>query len=188
MGDTQMTVKTLEDAIAQNHAALDAMLNGDSTSYVALLSDRDDVTWGNPFGPFARGRESVEATLASASALMQGGRATDFDLIATYLAENLAVVVEVEHGESSGARTSCRRRPSVSPASIGWRAVPGSLFIGMPIPSQRRARVWGFRHVVHVASLSFLREGIIRAIATARGRVGDLPRRQEPMESLRSSP
>jgi predicted dienelactone hydrolase len=31
---------------------------------------------------------------------MQGGRATDFDLVATYLAENLAVVVEVEHGET----------------------------------------------------------------------------------------
>jgi ketosteroid isomerase-like protein len=94
-----MTVKTLEDAMAQNHAALDAMLKGDCTGYVALLSDRDDVTWGNPFGPFARGRESVEATLASAAARMQGGRAIDFDLVATYLAENLAVVVQVEHGE-----------------------------------------------------------------------------------------
>jgi ketosteroid isomerase-like protein len=95
-----MTVKTLEDAMAQNHAALDAMLKGDCTGYVALLSDRDDVTWGNPFGPFARGRESVEATLASAAARMQGGRATNFDLVATYLAEHLAVVVEVEHGET----------------------------------------------------------------------------------------
>jgi ketosteroid isomerase-like protein len=95
-----MTVKTLEDAMAQNHAALDAMLKGNCTGYVTLLSDRDDVTWGNPFGPFARGRESVEATLASAAARMQGGRATGFDLVATYLAENLAVVVEVEHGET----------------------------------------------------------------------------------------
>ena len=95
-----MTATTLEDAIAQNHAALDAMLKGDSTRYVALLSDRDDVTWGNPFGPFARGRESVEATLASAAARMTGGRATEFDLIAQYVAENLAVVVQVEHGET----------------------------------------------------------------------------------------
>jgi ketosteroid isomerase-like protein len=98
-----MTAKTLDDAVAQNHAALDAMVKGDSTGYVALLSDRDDVTWGNPFGPFARGRESVEATLASAAARMPGGRATDFDRIATYLAENLAVVVEVEHAMAGGA-------------------------------------------------------------------------------------
>jgi ketosteroid isomerase-like protein len=97
-----MTAKTLEDAMAQNHAALDAMLKGDSTGYVALLSDRDDVTWGNPFGPFARGRENVEATLASAAARMRGGRATDPDHIATYLGENLAVVVQVERGERAG--------------------------------------------------------------------------------------
>jgi len=95
-----MTTRTLEDAMAQNHAALDAMVKGDSTGYVALLTDRDDVTWGNPFGPFARGRESVEATLAGAAARMRDGRATGFDLTATYLAENLAVVVEVEHAET----------------------------------------------------------------------------------------
>ncbi len=95
-----MTATTLEDAIAQNHAALDAMVKGDSTGYVGLLSDRDDVSWGNPFGPFARGRKNVEATLASAAARMRGGRATDADHIATYKADNLAVVVEVEHAET----------------------------------------------------------------------------------------
>ena len=97
-----MTARTLEQAIALNHAALDAMLKGDCSSYVALLSDRDDVTWGNPFGPFARGRQNVEATLANAAARMGGGAATEADRIATYLADNLAVVVEVEHGERPG--------------------------------------------------------------------------------------
>ncbi len=108
-----MTAKTLDDAIAQNHAALDAMVNGDSTGYVALLSDRDDVTWGNPFGPFARGRGGVEAALASAAARMQGGKASHFDLIATYLAERLAVVVEVEHAETKMAGAD-----AVSPAAL----------------------------------------------------------------------
>jgi uncharacterized protein (TIGR02246 family) len=108
-----MTVKTLKDAIARNHAALDAMVKGDSSGYVALLSDRDDVTWGNPFGPFARGRKNVEATLASAATRMRGGKATDADHIATYRAENLAVVVEVEHAETKagGAET-------LSPAAL----------------------------------------------------------------------
>ena len=108
-----MTVKTLEDAIARNHAALDAMVKGDCSGYVALLSERDDVTWGNPFGPFARGRESVEATLASTAARMRGGRATDFDLLATYLAEDLAVVVEVEHAE-----TKMGGADALSPAAL----------------------------------------------------------------------
>lgn len=98
-----MTAKTLEDAIERNHAALDAMLKGDCSGYVALLSDRDDVTWGNPFGPFARGRANVEATLASAAARMQGGDATDFDDVATYRAQDLAVVVQVERGQRKGA-------------------------------------------------------------------------------------
>ncbi len=108
-----MIAKTLDQAVAQNHAALDAMVNGDCSGYVGLLSDSEDVTWGNPFGPFARGRANVEATLASAAARMPGGRATDFDRIATYLADNLAVVVEVEHGEmgaDASARTSAALR------------------------------------------------------------------------------
>ena len=45
--ENEVTTKTLDDAIKQNHAALDAMVKGDSTGYVALLSDRGDVTWGN---------------------------------------------------------------------------------------------------------------------------------------------
>jgi uncharacterized protein (TIGR02246 family) len=108
-----MTAKTLEDAIAQNHAALESMLKGDSTGYVALLSDRDDVTWGNPFGPFARGRESVEAALASAATRMRGGGASEFDHIATYMAENLAVVVQVEHGETKAGGAD-----ALSPAAL----------------------------------------------------------------------
>lgn len=95
-----MTAKTLDDAIAQNHAALDAMVKGDSTAYVAMLSESDDVTWGNPFGPFARGRNGVEATLAAAASRMQDGKAGEFEHVATYHAEDLAVVVQVEHGES----------------------------------------------------------------------------------------
>lgn len=109
----EMTAKTLDDAIMQNHAALDTMVKGDSSGYVALLSDHDDVTWGNPFGPFALGRESVEATLANAAARMRGGKATDFDRIATYVDENLAVVVEVEHAETMAGGAD-----ALSPAAL----------------------------------------------------------------------
>lgn len=125
-----MTVKTLEDAIARNEAALGAMLKGDHTGYVALLSDRDDVTWGNPFGPFARGRENVEATLASAAARMPGGRTTDFDLIATYLADDLAVVGQVENMET--------KAPGVDALS------PGALRVTSVY--RREADVWKLVH------------------------------------------
>ena len=105
------------------------MLKGDSTGYVALLSDRDDVTWGSPFGPFARGRKSVEATLASAAVGMRGGRATDFDLIATHVAENLAVVVQVEHGETKAVGGDALSPAALRVTSVfrleggGWKLV-----------------------------------------------------------------
>ena len=41
-------------AIEQSHLALAAILNGNSKAYEALFADRDDITLGNPFGPFAR--------------------------------------------------------------------------------------------------------------------------------------
>jgi len=97
-----MTAKTLEAAIALNHAALDAMVKGDHSGYVALLSDHDDVTWGNPFGPFVRGRKNVEAALASAAARMRGGEAGEAEHISTYVADGLAVVIQVEHAGHGG--------------------------------------------------------------------------------------
>jgi ketosteroid isomerase-like protein len=93
-----MTATTLEDAIARNQRALDTMLKGDGKGYVALLTDRDDVSWGNPYGPFAVGRANVEAALASAAARFRDGAATDFERVAAYVTDNLAVVVENERG------------------------------------------------------------------------------------------
>ncbi|WP_199553306.1 YybH family protein [Sandaracinobacteroides hominis] len=93
-----MTATTLEEAIALNQRALDTMLKGSGQGYAALLSDRDDVSWGNPFGPFAVGREQVEAALARAAANFREGAATDFERVAAYVADNLAVIVEVERG------------------------------------------------------------------------------------------
>jgi len=101
-----MPAKTLEDAIEQSHSALDAILKGDKAGYEALFSERDDVTLGNPFGPFARGRKKVEATLAGAASNYRDGRMTGVDLVATYVSDGLAVVVENERGEAKvgGAR------------------------------------------------------------------------------------
>ncbi|MBL8771373.1 MAG: nuclear transport factor 2 family protein [Phenylobacterium sp.] len=113
-----MTAPALTRAVALNHAALDAMVKGDSSGYVALLSDRDDVTWGNPFGPFARGRANVEAALVSAAARMGGGRALDADHIATYATDELAVVVEVEHAERLSAGAEAPSRTALRVTSV----------------------------------------------------------------------
>ena len=95
-----MKTQDLESAIEASHKALDAILKGDPSVYKALYSDSDDVTLGNPFGPYAHGRKRVEATLAGAASNYRDGQATEIDLIEKYVTASLACVVEVERGRS----------------------------------------------------------------------------------------
>ena len=99
-----MATDDLTSAIEQSHAALGAILKGDPSVYQALYSLADDVTLGNPFGPYVRGRQKVEATLAGAASHYRDGDVTDVELIAKYVSDNLACVVEVERGRKSGRR------------------------------------------------------------------------------------
>lgn len=58
------------------------------------------MTLGNPFGPYVRGRQKVEATLAGAASHYGDGEVTDVELIAKYTSDTVACVVEVERGRS----------------------------------------------------------------------------------------
>jgi ketosteroid isomerase-like protein len=95
-----MMTRDLDSAIDASHEALDAILRGDPSVYAALFSDSDDVTLGNPFGPYAHGRKRVEETLAGAAAHYRDGEANEIELVAKYVADGLACVVEVEHGRA----------------------------------------------------------------------------------------
>jgi ketosteroid isomerase-like protein len=95
-----MAPSDLDGAIEQSHAALAAILKGDPGVYKALYSDRDDVTLGNPFGPYARGRKKVEETLAGAASHYRDGEVTGVELIAKYRSDDLACIVEVERGRA----------------------------------------------------------------------------------------
>ena len=90
----------LDSAIEQSHAALAAILKGDPSVYKTLYSDRDDVTLGNPFGPYARGRRKVEETLDRAASNYRDGESTGIELVAKYVSNDLACIVEVERGRS----------------------------------------------------------------------------------------
>jgi ketosteroid isomerase-like protein len=115
--------RTLEEAITRNEAALGAMLSGDCSGYVSLLSERDDVSWGNPFGPFAVGRKDVEAALTAAAARMQGGTASAPDTIATYQTSDLAVVVQVERGEGPNGPIALRVTSAYRLEGAEWTLV-----------------------------------------------------------------
>ena len=91
-----MDASDLDTALEQSHAALHAIANGDPGLFQALFSDADDVTLGNPFGPFAKGRKNVEATLARAAANYREGNFSSIELIAQHASDALACFVEVE--------------------------------------------------------------------------------------------
>ena len=95
-----MSTSDLIDAIEQSHAALGAILRGDPSLYQALYSSAEDVTLGNPFGPYVRGRQKVEQTLAGAASHYRDGEVVDVDLIAKYVSDTLACIVEVERGRA----------------------------------------------------------------------------------------
>jgi uncharacterized protein (TIGR02246 family) len=86
-----------EAAVEQSHKALAAILRGDPSLYAALFADRDDVTLGNPFGPYAKGKAAVVQTLAGAAAKYREGDVVGVDRIAQYGDGNIIGLVEVEH-------------------------------------------------------------------------------------------
>jgi len=85
-----------DELLERYHQALGELINGDPGLYKEMLSDGDDVTLGNPFGPFARGRSGVERRLEGAAANYADGELTGFDEIARAETPDLAYLVEVE--------------------------------------------------------------------------------------------
>ncbi len=88
----------IDKAIERSHAALSAIWKGDSSGYHSLFSDADDITLGNPFGPYVLGRQKVEATVDHAATYFRDGEVIGVDLRAKYVSDNFACVVEVERG------------------------------------------------------------------------------------------
>ena len=86
----------LDQAIEQSHDALAAIIRGDVSGYAQLYSAADDVTIGNPFGPFARGRDNVIATGEAAAGRYRDGEILGFETVASHVSDDLACVVEVE--------------------------------------------------------------------------------------------
>ncbi len=89
--------RALEAAIAESHEALRKILNGDPSGYAALFAERDDITLGNPFGPFGKGRAAVLQALGNASTKYKNGSVVAVERVATYGGGKLVVLVEIEH-------------------------------------------------------------------------------------------
>ena len=97
----QPTSNVLTDEFLERyHQALGEIINGKTDIYEELFSEHYDVTLGNPFGPFARGREGIVQRLKVASRKYNGGQLSGFDTISKYETSELAYLVEVERFEA----------------------------------------------------------------------------------------
>jgi ketosteroid isomerase-like protein len=85
-----------DELIEEYHQALDAFARGDVEPAKRLYSQREDISLGNPFGPFAIGWPEVVAAMTRAAANYRDGEAVGFDRIAKQVTPSLAYLVEVE--------------------------------------------------------------------------------------------
>lgn len=86
----------LDQAVELHHRAGDAIMKGNHEGYAEPYSQRDDVTLGNPFGPFARGYENILRTLQGAASHYRDGEAIGFERVSEHVTPELACFVEVE--------------------------------------------------------------------------------------------
>lgn len=103
----------LDQVIEQNHLALSEFMKGNHEPLKKLYSQRDDVTLGNPFGPFARGIKQVVQTMQRAASYYRDGEATGFELVSKYVTPDLAYIVEVER-----LKSKVGGREDVTPVSL----------------------------------------------------------------------
>ena len=91
-----MVLPDFDQVVEQQHQALDAFARGDAELAEMLWSRRDDITLGNPFGPFVRGFDQVVQAMQRAASFYRDGEAVGFDLVAREVTADLAYLVEVE--------------------------------------------------------------------------------------------
>ena len=96
-------VGDLDAVLDRYHLALDEFMRGNSQPAKDIFSKREDVTLGNPFGPFARGWRTVSETMDRAASHYQDGEASGFENVATCITPALAYIVEVERLRSKVA-------------------------------------------------------------------------------------
>jgi ketosteroid isomerase-like protein len=122
-------VDDAESLIERSHLAWGEFVKGDPRPALQLFSHQDDVTVGNPFGPFVRGWGQVSETVAKAATLYRDGQVTGFERIAIYATAELACVVEVERyrakvgGSEELSAVALRVTSVVRREDDGWRIV-----------------------------------------------------------------
>jgi len=128
--------------IEESHRAWAEFVKGSSERAKALFSRRNDVSLGNPFGPFIRGWKDAEATMDRAAAIYRDGEVIGFETVSTYSAGELACYVETERyrakigGGSEFSLVALRVTTVIRREDEGWKIVHRH---ADPITTQRPA-------------------------------------------------
>jgi ketosteroid isomerase-like protein len=91
-----MSIDDFAAVTAQSRAALDQIAKGNPDGYKALYSAASDITLGNPFGGFGRGRAAVYEQLERAASHYRDGETTGFEMVSKFVGADLAYTVEIE--------------------------------------------------------------------------------------------
>jgi ketosteroid isomerase-like protein len=124
-----MGCENLSDAISASHSATDRIMRGDASGFKDLYSQSGDITLGNPFGGFGRGREGVFEQLDRAASYFSDGRAMDFEQIAKATAGEFAYTVEIERvevkvgGRSEQSEFAARVTSVYRREEDGWKLI-----------------------------------------------------------------
>lgn len=78
------------------HAGLGELVKGDPEPFKRMWSNRDDVSLGNPFGPFVRGWKQAASTMERASSNYRDGQIVGSETVSTFGTPDLVCLVEVE--------------------------------------------------------------------------------------------
>ena len=95
-----MVTTSLDEAISASHDATDRILRGTPDGFKELYSRSEDITLGNPFGGFGRGRDEVEEQLDRAASYFRDGEATGFENITTFASPDFGFTVEIERAKT----------------------------------------------------------------------------------------
>jgi ketosteroid isomerase-like protein len=122
-------VDDAESVVERSHLAWGEFVKGDPEPALRLFSHAEDVTVGNPFGPFVRGWEQVSATVAQAATYYEDGEVVGFEHVAMYTTGDLACLVEVERyrakigGSDEVTPVALRVSSVVRREDDGWKIV-----------------------------------------------------------------
>jgi len=119
----------VEELIEQFDLAVGEFLKGNPEPVKKWFSHRQDVTLGNPLGPFARGWEQAAAVIDHAASQVRDGEMVETETVTSYVTPELAYLVRVERsqakfgGQDAVTPSSLRVTMIMAPEDGAWKIV-----------------------------------------------------------------